>query len=106
MYRIDLPAPLGSVTAAKLISNAVLTLPFWRADAELKRVESCLRISDELEANPQQPRVTLEELELLRQAMVMGQNVITDSKQNLYYLRVMRAVLRAEPDESGDERKA
>lgn len=107
MKKITFPEPLPpvagqpEVTADVLVRESVLTLNFWKLGG-LKRVEACLEIETALDADPAQPRVSDDTANLWAEAMQLllpngnPAGNIPNPRANRYYMRVMRAVLRAE----------
>lgn len=100
--------PDGSIaepelTGASIVRDAVLTLPFWKEGAELKRVDAFLEIEDSLEASPTSPSISIEARNLLKDAMQLrlpnGQYAgVNNPRYNRFYMRVLRQVLVASDD--------
>jgi hypothetical protein len=113
---IKLPSPMAAVvdkngdttepelTGAQTIRDAVLTLPFWKEGSDLKRVDAFLEIEDALDAAPNEPTVSTEARNFLKDAMQLrlpngNFGTVNGTRQNRFYMRVLRAVLVASEKE-------
>lgn len=101
MKRVVLPKNVDAsikLTAADVLRNMVLILPFWKNESDLKIVNSCLEIDDALDKDAERPVVSDEAHVHLSRAMGLqnGMASIQEPRTNRFYMRVFQAVLRAE----------
>lgn len=87
--------------AATTVREAVLTLPFWKDGADLKRVDAYLEIEDALDAAPSAPSLSIDARNFLKEAMQLrlpdgkyGQ--VSSVRSNRFYMRILRAVIVAD----------
>ena len=87
-------------SAWALLQRLVMTLPYWRNDSELERVDAHLEISAAL-GNEECHEITISDdgWKHLRVAMSIQNQGVTVNfahELNLFYMKLMQAVLRAE----------
>jgi hypothetical protein len=85
-------------SCAEIITDLVLTTPWWKNESVLKRVEANLTIDDECRRHPDAPIISDDEHGILVQAMSLqnGQLQVQDPATNRLYMVTFKAVLRAE----------
>jgi len=108
MKKVVLPPPQkmgdeGSpeIPACDVVRDSVLTLGFWRLGG-LSRTEAAIEISDALDKDSACPVVSNDTANLWAEAMQLigpkGEQVgnIQNPKANMFFLKIHRAVMRAE----------
>lgn len=89
-----------AVSGVDAIRTVVLVLPFWKSGSDLKRVNAYLEIEDALDSvsSDLKLKLSLDAHQYLEQSMEMQGASITDPPFNRYYMRVFRAVLKADDE--------
>lgn len=88
----------GDWDAVKILRRMVLTLPFWKQESNLDRIETCLEIDENLN-NLQDGKFSIsnEAWAFLKESMqLQGINPIPDSDLNRLYMLLFRAVVKAD----------
>lgn len=104
MKKFELPSTVISTNgrswnAVTIIREMVLTLPFWKDEMNVSRVDACLEIEDALDLALELPfelKLSIDATNLLKEAMQLkNMNPIGNADLNRLYMTIYRNVLKA-----------